>query len=162
MRPDKNRLGKAAKSRSDQPGMTRRHLISGMVGLGVTATLAGCSSVRSLSADNNGGASPRRDSVRRENEKPGTRDWLLQKTRIDPKTKYRCPWIEGYCSRTSVRAGNEISFFVSTNPASPFTLDLYRMGFYGGTGGRHMLSLGPFKGTAQPDPPIGKNRVREC
>src|SRR5678815_4370632 len=133
-----------------------------MVGHGVTATLAGCVSVQSSSTGRNIGASPRRDLVRRENEKPGTRDWLLQKTRIDPKTKYRCPCIEGYCSRTSVRAGNEISFFVSANPASAFTLDLYRMGFYGGTGGRHMLSLGPFKGIVQPDPPIGKNRLREC
>jgi hypothetical protein len=87
---------------------------------------------------------------------------MLQKTRIDPQTKYRCPWIEGYCSRTSVRAGETISFHVSTNPAAPFTLDIYRMGYYGGAGGRHMLSLGPFKGAAQPKPPIGKNRVREC
>src|SRR5678816_1603273 len=124
-----------------------------MVGLSVTATLVGCASVQSPSAGRNIGASPRRDWVRRENEKPGTHDWLLQKTRIDPKTKYRCPWIEGYCSRTSVRAGNEISFFVSANPASSFMLDLYRMGFYGGTGGRHILSLGPFKGIVQPDPP---------
>ena len=162
MRPNKNHLTKAAKSRNDQPRMTRRQLISGMLGLGVTATWAGCSSVRSSSAGGIPEKSPRRDLVRRENEKPGTHGWLLQKTRIDPETKYRCPWIEGYCSRTSVRAGNEISFFVSANPASPFTLDLYRMGFYGGTGGRHMLSLGPFKGTVQPDPPIGKNRLREC
>src|SRR6185436_8989714 len=114
---NKNHLRKIAQSRSDQPGLTRRQLISGVVGLGVTATLAGCSSVRSSSADRSSAASPRRDLVRRENEKPGTRDWLLQNTRIDPKTKYRCPWIEGYCSRASVRAGNEISFFVSTNPA---------------------------------------------
>ena len=26
---------------------------------------------------------------------------------IDPSTKYRCPWIEGYCSKTSVRAGEK-------------------------------------------------------
>jgi len=87
---------------------------------------------------------------------------MLQNTRIDPKTKYRCPWIEGYCSRTSVRAGDSIAFHVSTNPPSSFTLDLYRMGHYGGTGGRHIASLGPFAGKTQSEPPIGKNRVREC
>src|SRR5512133_1746456 len=80
------------------------------------------------------------EAVRLENERPGTRDWILQKTRVDPATKYRCPWIEGYCSRTSVQAGETIRFHVSTNPPSPFTIDLYRMGFYGGAGGRHVMS----------------------
>jgi len=36
------------------------------------------------------------------------------------------------------------------------------MGFYGGSGGRHMLSLGPFEGATQPDPPVGDQRVRDC
>jgi hypothetical protein len=97
-----------------------------------------------------------------ENAKPGTRDWMLTKTGVDPKTKYRCPWIEGYCSRTSVRAGEKVSFHVSTNPPSPFTIEIYRTGYYGGAGGRHVLSLGSFKGVTQPDPPIGPNRLREC
>ena len=60
----------------------------------------------------------RADTIREENEKPGTTDWLMTNTRVDPATKYRCPWIEGYCSRTSVRAGETIEFKVSTNPAS--------------------------------------------
>jgi hypothetical protein len=116
-------------------------------------TLAGCATA------------PREtvDLIPRENAKPGTRDWMLTKTRIDPATKYRCPWIEGYCSRTSVRAGEKIQFFVSTNPASDFGIEVFRMGYYGGTGGRKMLELGPFKkGTVQPDPPIGPRRLREC
>src|SRR6476620_11060639 len=100
--------------------------------------------------------------VRKENERPGTRDWLLTKTRVDPATKYRCPWVEGYCSRTSVRAGEEISFFVSTNPPSPFRIDFFRMGYYGGAGGRLVVSHGPFPGAAQPDPPVGERRLREC
>src|SRR6185436_15235593 len=68
----------------------------------------------------------------------------------------------GYCSKTSVRAGEEIRFFVSTNPASSFTLDIYRMGFYGGAGGRHMSNRGPFRGSVQADPAIGEKRLREC
>ncbi|HEY7117371.1 MAG TPA: N,N-dimethylformamidase beta subunit family domain-containing protein [Tepidisphaeraceae bacterium] len=100
--------------------------------------------------------------IHRENAKGGTRDWLLTSTRVDPKTKYRCPWIEGYCSRTSVKAGETISFHVSTNPASRFRIDLYRLGYYQGQGGRHMTTLGPFAGVVQPDPPVGPNRVREC
>ncbi len=40
--------------------------------------------------------------IREENARPGTRDWMLAKTAIDPDTKYRCPSIEGYCSQASV------------------------------------------------------------
>ena len=101
--------------------------------------------------------------VRRENSRPGTLDWMLTNTRVDPASKYRCPWIEGYCSHTSALAGRDrVRFFVSTNPASPFTIDLYRSGFYGGKGARHMLTLGPFEGRPQPDPPIGPKRLRDC
>jgi hypothetical protein len=107
-------------------------------------------------------ASPSDSLIRAENEKPGTTDWLLKNTRVDPKTKYRCPWIEGYCSATSVRAGDTLSIMVSTNPPSPFVIDLYRLGYYQGKGGRHLRRMGPFKGTVQPDPAIGTERLREC
>jgi hypothetical protein len=103
-----------------------------------------------------------RNGVVIENERPGSRDWMLTKTRIDPATKYRCPWIEGYCSKCSVRAGESISFHVSTNPPSPFTLEIYRSGFYGGAGGRLMTKFGPFDGRIQPDPETGPKRVRDC
>jgi hypothetical protein len=107
-------------------------------------------------------AAVRRDWIRAENEKAGTTDWLLQNTRVDPKTKYRCPWIEGYCSHTSIRASDTLRIMVSTNPPSPFVIDLYRLGYNGGKGGRHLRQLGPFKGTVQPDPDIGAERLREC
>jgi hypothetical protein len=61
-----------------------------------------------------------------------------------------------------VRAGEPITFYVSTRPASAFRIDIYRTGFYGGSGGRHVLSLGPFEGTVQPDPPIAERRLRDC
>src|SRR4029079_7339311 len=92
-------------------------------------------------ASGSGFTAPAPNRIAEENQRPRTRDWMLQNTRIDPATKYRCPWIEGYCSRTRVSAGEQISFHVSTNPASPFTLDIYRMGYYGGAGGRHNITL---------------------
>src|SRR5678815_558509 len=55
------------------------------------------------------------DLIRRENEKPGTRDWMLTNTRVDLATQWRCPWIEGYCSHTSAAAGDTLRFHVSTN-----------------------------------------------
>ena len=134
--------------------ISRRAALKGIAGLSATAALSGCSSIRALSGKS--------ETVRRENERAGTKDWVLTNTRIDPKTKYRCPWIEGYCSRTSVRAGEKLEIFVSTNPASSFTLDIYRMGFYGGTGGRLVRSFEPFAGRVQPDPAIAERRLRDC
>src|SRR5262245_27201267 len=83
------------------------------------------------------GASSR---IRDENARPGTTDWLLTNTRTDD-SKIRCPWIEGYCSRTSLKAGETLDIKVSANPASQFALDIYRLGYYGGQGGRLMLKL---------------------
>jgi hypothetical protein len=102
------------------------------------------------------------ETLRRENAKQGTRDWLLDNARIAPATRFRCPWIEGYCSAASVQAGDSISLHVSTNPPSSFHIDLYRMGYYGGTGARHLLRLGPFRGSVQPEPSVGPKRLREC
>jgi hypothetical protein len=107
-------------------------------------------------------AEPAPGLIKAENAHPGTTAWQLTYTRVDPKTRFRCPWIEGYASRASVRAGETIDFFVSTAPACPFVLDLYRLGYYQGKGGRHMQRLGPFPGKTQPTPPVGKERLREC
>lgn len=135
--------------------INRRQALGGLAGLGLGAALSGCVSPSGSKA---GGENP----IARENRLPGTRDWLLTNTRVDPGTRYRCPWIEGYCSHTSIRAGATIRFHVSTNPASRFTLEVYRMGYYGGDGGRLMARLGPFDGSAQPDPPVGAKRLRDC
>jgi hypothetical protein len=102
------------------------------------------------------------DLIRRENERPGTRDWMLSSARIDPASKYRSPWIEGYCSHASARAGERISLHVSTKPESPYLIDVYRLGYYAGAGGRHVMTLGPFEGRAQPDPPVAERRMRDC
>lgn len=139
--------------RASTNGISRRAAIKSTVGgLAVAAAFPGCA----VFDEKNPGI------IRRENAQPGTRDWMLTKTEVDPATKYRCPKIEGYCSRTSVRAGEKIDFHVSTNPAAEFTIEIYRLGFYAGTGGRFMRKLGPFAGEVQLDPPVGKKRVRDC
>jgi hypothetical protein len=102
------------------------------------------------------------DLIRRENQKPGAVDWQLTYVRLDKPNGYRSPGIEGYCSHQSVSAGEKIDFFVSTDPPARFTLDIFRMGYYGGKGARLMKTLGPFSGKAQPLPPVGPRRLREC
>jgi len=140
--------------------VTRREALRSVIGAGAAAALGGCT--LGPTSVNPAREEARPNPVSRENARPGTRDWMLANTRVEPKAKYRCPWIEGYCSRTSVAAGQEISFHVSTNPPSPFTLEIYRTGFYGGAGGRFLRTLGPFQGITQPDPSVGRNRLREC
>jgi hypothetical protein len=147
--------------KSDLP--SRRDLLKGALATGVAAGLPPI--VRHSSAADPVSAVAEKQAenpIAAENAKPGTTDWQLTYTRIDPATKYRCPWIEGYLSHASILAGEELSLFVSTNPAARFKVDFYRLGYYGGAGGRHMLALGPFDGLTQPDPPVGDSRLREC
>src|SRR5205085_12524706 len=109
-------------SKETTPRLSRRDLFKGIAGLSAASAFSGCASLareRSTSAEAVAMVQPA-DVIRRENARPGTRDWMLTNTRIDAATKYRCPWIEGYCSRTSLRAGEQVSFHVSTNPPSPF------------------------------------------
>jgi hypothetical protein len=128
--------------------ISRRSVLKGAAaGLGGALLPPGC-------------ASPPSGLIAEENAKPGTSDWILAKTRAVQKC--RCPWVEGYCSKTSLRAGETLEINVSTNPESPFEIDLYRMGYYRGKGGRFMARLGPFRGKVQPDPEPGEGRVRAC
>jgi hypothetical protein len=140
-------------SDASQPGFTRRQLLRGLAAAGVGTALP---AARVLSAELP--ANP----IVEENQRPGTRDWMLRETRIEPTSRYRCPWIEGYCSHRSVRAGDTVTFHVSTNPPSRFTLDIFRSGYYGGNGGRLVKQLGEYSGRVQPAPPIGAKRLRKC
>ena len=88
-----------------------------------------------------------------ENQKAGTTAWQLgQNGRLLAED---VPGqIKGYASAASVNLGSQIGFKVSVSPAQSFTLDIYRMGYYGGTRGRLMQNTGAFNGTRQADCPI--------
>ncbi len=96
-----------------------------------------------------------------ENQHEGALDWQLTRVRVDG-SGFRSPWIEGYCSRQSVKAGESIEIMVSTNPPQKFEIEIFRMGFYGGRGARLMTRLGPFDGVTQPDPEKGEKNLHEC
>jgi len=106
-----------------------------------------------------------------ENKKKGTREWQLQYIRFDdPRMlaayplmrNLRSSVIEGYASRTSLYPGESIDFKISTRQPVNFYIDIYRMGYYGGNGARHMTKLGPFPGRPQPIPLMTIERLREC
>lgn len=86
-----------------------------------------------------------------ENQQPGTTDWEI-------------PWgsaggdvngeIKGYASATSVNRGGTINLHISVNPAQTYTIDVYRMGWYQGNGGRFLQHVGPLNGVRQAAPVI--------
>lgn len=145
-----------SKDSANGPRMDRRTLLKGATAAGLASTVVQLPALEAETTANRPG------SVRAENQRPGTTDWQLTFTRVAPQTRYRSPFIEGYVSRASVKAGESLELMVSTNPAGPFTVDIYRLGYYGGTGGRHVLSLGPLDGIVQDDPTVGTERLREC
>lgn len=81
--------------------------------------------------------------------------------------------IAGYSSGTSVNAGDSILFYVTSNPAvasrpiPSYSFEVFRLGYYGGTGGRSMTKSSQLPGTRQPPcrrtalPPAGSG-VIEC
>ena len=126
-------------------------------GLGATSAVAAAGSGISS-------AQGRSNQIAEENSKPGSRDWQLTRVRLDGRGGYRCPWIEGYCSKQSVSAGETIDLFVSTKPAIDFTIEIFRTGYYDGKGARLMTTLGPFPGKTQPtpEPTRGDRHLIEC
>ena len=50
----------------------------------------------------------------------------------------------------SVMQGGVIGLRVTTARHEPYTIDIYRLGYYHGTGGRRISHLGPFAGAPQP------------
>ena len=105
---------------------------------------------------------PDRTLISRENAREGARDWQLTRVRVDGIDGFRSPWIEGFASKQSVRAGESIDFLVSTNPPGRFLIEFFRMGYYGGRGARRMLALGPFEGKIQATPRPGEKDIHEC
>jgi hypothetical protein len=83
-----------------------------------------------------------------ENKQPGSPDWRLYQGSYQVSDD-RGQQIKGYASATSVNKGESLTFFVTTNPPQAYSLDLYRLGYYGGTGGRLMQHLTGV-GTTQP------------
>jgi hypothetical protein len=76
--------------------------------------------------------SVRSNVIAMENAKEGTLDWRLSRVRLDKSDGFRSLWIEGYCSRQSVKAGETIDIIVSKAPVAKFTIKILRTGYYGG------------------------------
>jgi hypothetical protein len=135
--------------------LDRREFLTSVAGASGAVMLGASSEARVLAQQ----ASP--DLIRVENRKPGATDWQLTRVRPD-KDGFRSPWIEGYVSKQSVKAGESIDISVSTNPPRRFQIEVFRLGYYGGRGARLVDTLGPFAGKTQPTPAPGPKNLHEC
>lgn len=79
--------------------------------------------------------------ITKENALPGTASWQLENPALERE-------IEGYASLTSVPVNGTIRLFV--NSREPYTLSVYRMGWYQGLGAR--LVAGPIRREASEQP----------
>ena len=124
----------------------RRRLASGLLTTSVVAAI--CVGVPA-------GVAAAANPVVAENQQAGTSAWKLGSLVADDVTQQ----VKGYASATSVSQNASITFFVSVNPVQTFNLDIYRIGWYGGLGGRLRLHQPGLAGTMQPacptDPTTG-------
>ncbi|PYX98264.1 MAG: hypothetical protein DMG71_00810 [Acidobacteria bacterium] len=84
--------------------------------------------------------------IQSENAKLGTTAWQISKGATNHQ-------IEGYASATSVNRGGSISLFTNTTDSS-YSIEIFRMGWYGGLGGRRMMPTIQLSGTQQPACPV--------
>jgi methionine-rich copper-binding protein CopC len=94
--------------------------------------------------------------IQTENAKPGTTAWQV----TNPATA--AGQIEGFASAASVPRGGQISFYVNTTDPS-YTLQVFRTGWYNGTGARQMTSAVTLPGIKQPIPSLDPTTgMAEC
>src|SRR5215469_6419565 len=83
------------------------------------------------------------EAIAQENAHAGGSAWLFAPTNLATTQ------IQAYASSPSVAPGERLSFFVSVQtPGAQYRVDIYRLGWYGGDGGRLISSL-PEVGQAQ-------------
>jgi hypothetical protein len=75
--------------------------------------------------------------IQAENAHPGDSYW--QAALQDPVAGI--PAIQGYANATGVAPGGTVSFAVSTSPAARYRVEISRLGWYGGSGGRRLTCL---------------------
>lgn len=105
-----------------------------------SSTTASAQARRTLAAATSDLTNP----VVRENLHPGTRAWAMAHA--------PAPEIEGYASEVSLVPGGQLHLHVSMRPAGRYRVEVYRLGWYGGAGGR-LLACSPSCTTDRPGLP---------
>jgi hypothetical protein len=70
--------------------------------------------------------------------------------------------IKGFAAHSgAVRPGESVDFRITVNPPQPFSVDVYRIGHYGGEGARKITTSPRLSGIRQPDP-LTAGRTVSC
>jgi N,N-dimethylformamidase beta subunit-like protein len=99
-------------------------------------------------------------SIVDENLKAGSTDWRMGGAGYQVGTDIGAE-IKGYASDASVNVGQPITLFVSVSPAQQLKVDIYRLGWYGGAGGRLMVGGSWLPGVTQDPCPVEAG-LRTC
>ena len=81
-----------------------------------------------------------------ENQHAGTTDWRI-------KDVAASRGIEGYADHVSAHTGDTVNLYVST-PAAKYRVQAFRMGYYGGLGGRLIWQSPSQRGSVQVTPTV--------
>ncbi|PPJ63631.1 N,N-dimethylformamidase beta subunit family domain-containing protein [Cuspidothrix issatschenkoi] len=92
-----------------------------------------------------------------ENQKAGTTAWKITNLATNDE-------IAGYGDATSINKGQALNLKISLAQAGQYRLDVYRLGYYGGKGGRLITSVTDLNGVTQADPSItnASTNLVEC
>ena len=131
------------------PAMSRRTALS-LLALTAVSTSGSCGTAGAQPAhrDSRGKGRPANPVVL-ENMLDGDSGWQLAGVRSSDDVTRQ---IQGYASRTSVNVGESLDFHVSVAGDRAFTVSVYRLGHYGGAGGRRLLTSGSLRGSERPTP----------
>jgi hypothetical protein len=81
-------------------------------------------------------------AIAQENRLPGTTHWQLD-------VGANMTFIQGYAGTVSALAGQQVPLYISSQQPIAFQLDVYRIGWYGGAGGRLMQTVKNLQSPAQ-------------
>jgi hypothetical protein len=77
-----------------------------------------------------------------ENQRPGTTRWMLEEGADTTG-------IQGYAGAVSALPGDTVPLYISVTTPTTYTIEMYRMGWYAGAGGRLVFSQADLPGMAQ-------------
>lgn len=142
--------------------MARRRFLVGLLGAGLLAATCGDDSkpASGTSGVPNPTSTPQRKvrSIADENQLPGDDGWTIERPALIGE-------IAAYCGQVSVQRGDTLDVHVSTmTDGAKYEADVYRMGWYGGTGGRNVRSIKNIDGENQGrwDPLRGVQECKTC
>ena len=146
--------------------------MSGCGGAGAKAATSTTTVVATKAAHHNGGAAKGRPAtaadvtfagpdgvearwVIAENKKKGTQDWHLTGDSTGAP-------INGFANVVAARRGQKVTLYITTS-ASSYHISAYRIGYYGGDGGRLVWRSPDLKGVVQPQCPLtASTRMISC